>query len=267
MGDFNHSNTDWINLDLHSEEASFRTREFPTPECTGTNEARVYVLLASQEVQWDFVWTLREEAKDQLKEYAIITIDDDKYNGISEKSQGFRGMHCIHRVCYVNIPGGDGDEKSDRVPGKYHGILNTTENSDRLYHSFRAVLKITPTYPTNKRYKDFEKQVLNRIKQHPFCVPYDHKIFQFIEVPVFAAHLYDAVMIYAQALNQTLADPTVEAANGTHILSLIKNRAFPSIQGFKILHPRMGGTGHGRPVGRSPAGTGPNPHCSAQPQQ
>ncbi|XP_068241887.1 guanylate cyclase 32E isoform X2 [Palaemon carinicauda] len=171
------------------------------------HSTRIYVLLASQEVQWDFVSVLRWETKEQLKEYAIITIDDDKYN---DTSNGFR------------------------VPGKYHGVFNITGNLEVLYESFRIVVKITPAYPSNEIYKEFEKQVLSRIKQYPFCVPYNPELFPFIEVPIFAAHLYDAVMIYANALNQTLADPNADPANGTHILSLIKNKAFPSIQGFKI---------------------------------
>lgn len=171
------------------------------------HSTRIYVLLASQEVQWDFVSVLWWETKDQLKEYAIITIDDDKYN---ETSNGFR------------------------VPGKYHGVFNITGNLEVLYQSFRVVVKITPAYPTNEIYKEFEKQVLSRIKQYPFCVPYNPELFPYIEVPIFAAHLYDAVMIYANALNQTLSDPSADPANGTHILSLIKNKAFPSIQGFKI---------------------------------
>ncbi|CAL4066627.1 unnamed protein product, partial [Meganyctiphanes norvegica] len=53
-------------------------------------------------------------------------------------------------------------------------------------------------------------------------------------VPIHAAHLYDAVMIYAMALNETLNDKTKDPRNGTHIISLMKQRSFPSIQGFKV---------------------------------
>ncbi|XP_063601138.1 guanylate cyclase 32E-like [Penaeus indicus] len=171
---------------------------------------RIYVLVASYEVQWDFVLALREEAGDHLAEYAIVTIDDDKYNGGSET-------------------------QVVRVPGKDKEMLNMSkETADRLYHGFRAVVKITPAFPTNKKYRAFEKKVLNRIKQYPFCVPYNPGIFPFIEVPISAAHLYDAVMMYAKVLHETLANPYADPANGTHILSLIKNRSFPSIQGFKL---------------------------------
>ncbi|XP_042873550.1 guanylate cyclase 32E-like [Penaeus japonicus] len=171
---------------------------------------RIYVLVASYEVQWDFVLALREEAGDHLAEYAIVTIDDDKYNGGSET-------------------------QVVRVPGKDKEMLNMSkETADRLYHGFRAVVKITPAFPTNKEYREFEKKVLNRIKQYPFCVPYNPGIFPYIEVPISAAHLYDAVMMYAKVLHETLANPYADPANGTHILSLIKNRAFASIQGFKL---------------------------------
>nr|XP_027233545.1 atrial natriuretic peptide receptor 2-like [Penaeus vannamei] len=226
-----------------------------------------YVLVASYEVQWDFVLALREEAGDHLAEYAIVTIDDDKYNGGSE-TQVVRGKAsarcgsftlmdaCATRCMRAHLPlllkpspvlarfeplrsptrpATHTHAPPPAVPGKDKEMLNMSkETADRLYHGFRAVVKITPAFPTNKKYREFEKKVLNRIKQYPFCVPYNPGIFPFIEVPISAAHLYDAVMMYAKVLHETLANPYADPANGTHILSLIKNRSFPSIQGFKL---------------------------------
>lgn len=53
------------------------------------------------------------------------------------------------------------------------------------------------------------------------------------QVPIAAAHLYDAVMVYAQALNATLSEGG-DPRNGTRILSKIRGQTFQSIQGFKV---------------------------------
>lgn len=65
-------------------------------------------------------------------------------------------------------------------------------------------------------------------------MPYHHKIFDSISVPIEAAHLYDAVLIYARAATEVLRageDPR----NGTAILARITNRAYKSIQGFEVV--------------------------------
>lgn len=53
------------------------------------------------------------------------------------------------------------------------------------------------------------------------------------KVPIHAAHLYDAVTIYARALTEVLAvgqDPR----NGTAILARILNRSYHSVQGHDV---------------------------------
>ncbi|CAL4076247.1 unnamed protein product, partial [Meganyctiphanes norvegica] len=166
-------------------------------------KTRIYVILAPVEVQWDFILTLRNFVN--LEDYAIIAIDDDKFNG-------------------------DTEMQPMRVPSQ---LANKVITHSHL-QAFRAVLKITPTYPTDAQYKYFENRVKRRITQKPFCLPYHKELFPHIEVPIHAAHLYDAVMIYAMALNETLNDKTKDPRNGTHIISLMKQRSFPSIQGFKV---------------------------------
>ncbi|KAG7169411.1 Guanylate cyclase 32E-like 2 [Homarus americanus] len=117
---------------------------------------RVYVLVASFEVQWDFVLALREAVMDDLEEYAIVTIDDDKYLGLNGTQM--RGKQIV---------------------------TMSEELAERLYLGFRAVVKITPAYPNNTKYREFEQKVLNRIKKHPFCVPYNPQIFKYITVSTF----------------------------------------------------------------------------------
>ena len=47
------------------------------------------MILATLEVQWDLVLALKVIVGDDLKEYALIAIDDDKYSGL-EHFQPFR---------------------------------------------------------------------------------------------------------------------------------------------------------------------------------
>ncbi|KAK8383739.1 hypothetical protein O3P69_015888 [Scylla paramamosain] len=189
----------------------YTTRRYPDMQKLvqlSLQKTRVYVVVASYEVQWDLVLALREAAGPLLSDYVVLTIDDEKY-AETDSSQNMR------------IPGKQAMDMSEAL-------------TERIYHGFRAVLKITPTHPTDSKYRKFERKVLYRLKQHPFCLPYNPKVFKYIQVPIFAAHLYDAVMMYAQVLNETLADPLADPANGTHILSLIRNRSFQSIQGPKV---------------------------------
>ncbi|KRT83645.1 hypothetical protein AMK59_3294, partial [Oryctes borbonicus] len=67
----------------------------------------------------------------------------------------------------------------------------------------------------------------------PFCVPYHHKIFDSISVPIQAAHLYDAVMIYARALTEVF-EKNEDPRNGIAILQKILNRSYHSIQGYDV---------------------------------
>lgn len=72
--------------------------------------------------------------------------------------------------------------------------------------------------------------------QPPFCVPYHKKIFESISVPIQAAYLYDAVMIYARALTE-MFDNNEDPRNGTAILQRIVNRSYHSVQGYDVSFP------------------------------
>ncbi|XP_076056765.1 guanylate cyclase 32E-like isoform X2 [Oratosquilla oratoria] len=175
---------------------------------------RIYVLIAAIEVQWDFLLHLRTEAKSAMAEYAVICIDDDNYSEHNQ-SRGFR------------LP---------VVPDDEHDLslsLSKNKTMDVFYTAFRNVLKITPAYPNSTAYRQFEQNVLLQMSKHPFCVPVFEPFLKYIEVPLTAAHLYDAVLLYATVLNETLA-ANEDPRNGTLILNRIKNKSFESIQGFTV---------------------------------
>lgn len=88
-----------------------------------------------------------------------------------------------------------------------------------------------------KTFLKFHRKVLAKIKEYsarpPFCVPYHPIIFNDIEVPIHAYHAYDAVMIYAKALTETLRDG-YDPRNGTAIMERIRNRPYHSVLGFDV---------------------------------
>lgn len=55
----------------------------------------------------------------------------------------------------------------------------------------------------------------------------------FIQMPIEAAHLYDAVMIYARAATELLAEGE-DPRNGSAILGKIRNRSYHSLQGYDV---------------------------------
>lgn len=69
-------------------------------------------------------------------------------------------------------------------------------------------------------------------KKH-FNVPFHSTFMKNISVPIYGAHLYDAILIYARAATEILAQKG-NLANGTAVMEKIFNRTYSSIQGFEV---------------------------------
>lgn len=54
------------------------------------------------------------------------------------------------------------------------------------------------------------------------------------QVPIQAAYLYDAVMIYARALTEVF-EHNEDPRNGSAVLKRIVNRSYHSIQGYDVI--------------------------------
>jgi hypothetical protein len=65
------------------------------------------------------------------------------------------------------------------------------------------------------------------------------EIFTFLQVPIDAAHLYDAVMIYARALTEVFQNGE-DPRNGSAVLQKIRNRSYHSVQGYDVCIPNSG---------------------------
>lgn len=76
---------------------------------------------------------------------------------------------------------------------------------------------------------DCEK--IKKYAEKEFHLP-SHPKIQF-SVPIYAAHLYDAVMIYSRAVTEVIQKGG-NIRNGTAIMSEIFNKTFRSIQGFDV---------------------------------
>lgn len=77
--------------------------------------------------------------------------------------------------------------------------------------------------------EDCEK--IRKYAEDVFLVPLHKKIP--ISVPIYAAHLYDAVIIYSHAVTEVIKKGG-DIRNGTAIMSEIFNKTFRSIQGFDV---------------------------------
>ncbi|XP_048508953.1 guanylate cyclase 32E isoform X2 [Athalia rosae] len=105
--------------------------------------------------------------------------------------------------------------------------------SQDVKFGFRSVLKLTPTHIINPNFKKVCEHIKKYSVEPPFCVPYHSEIFKTIAMPIQAAHLYDAVMIYARAATELLAEGE-DPRNGSAILNKIRNRSYHSVQGYDV---------------------------------
>ncbi|XP_034243092.1 guanylate cyclase 32E, partial [Thrips palmi] len=171
---------------------------------------RVYVFVGEHVALVDFVMVLHRRGLLEKGEYVVISVDDEIYDPESK--------HKIVQREYLD-------------PFLRNGTASSAEDAAV---GFRSVLKLTPGHPRNPKYKNISAEIKKLSTGPPFCVPYHPSIFGSISVPIHAAHLYDAVMIYARALTEILEDG-VDPRNGTAVLQHIRGRAYQSVQGFDVL--------------------------------
>ncbi|XP_052127251.1 guanylate cyclase 32E-like, partial [Frankliniella occidentalis] len=170
---------------------------------------RVYVFVGEHVALVDFVKVLHRRGLLEKGEYVVISVDDEIYDPASK--------HKILQREYID-------------PFLRDGAASNAEDAE----GFRSVLKLTPSHPRNPQFKHICEEIKKFSTGPPFCVPYHRRIFDSISVPIHAAHLYDAILIYARALTEILhrgEDPR----NGSAILQHIRGRSYESVQGFDVL--------------------------------
>ncbi|XP_053691756.1 guanylate cyclase 32E [Sabethes cyaneus] len=185
---------------------------------------RIYIFVGEYIEMVDFVRCLQNRNLLDNGDYLVISIDDEIYDSSTK-----RNIYQEYSDFYQKYIGNSKDKFPNRKRYSYKDI------QERLQEAFLSVLRISPLFPLNPQYKKLCHQIKWYARQEPFHVPLptNPKIFQEIQVPIHAAHLYDAVLIYARAATEVLQRGG-DLRDGKQIMRHIFNRSYHSIQGFDV---------------------------------
>ncbi|XP_048750952.1 atrial natriuretic peptide receptor 1-like isoform X6 [Ostrea edulis] len=100
---------------------------------------------------------------------------------------------------------------------------DTPERNQRAKKAYEALMTVTLRKPTSPAYRNFSEEVKRRAGNDSFTYGED-------EVNSFVGAFHDAVILYALALNETLANNR-SITNGTEITHRMWNRTFEGITG------------------------------------
>ncbi|XP_063362021.1 guanylate cyclase 32E-like [Cydia amplana] len=164
------------------------------------DKTRVYVFLGEHIALVDFVKVLQRRGLLQTGDYAVVAVDDEIY-----------------------------DPSTSAIAHADH--LGQNSSSDVM--AFRAVLKLTPSFPTNPIYEELCQMIRNHSAAPPFCVPNYHKLYEDASVPIEAAHLYDAVVLWARAATAAMR-AGLPATDGATLMKLLRPTTYRSVQGFDV---------------------------------
>lgn len=164
---------------------------------------RIYVFLGDYHALIDFVRSLDKQPKNN-GDYVVITVLDEQP---TSKLKHFLKTPYEHEL------------------------------KDEHWMAFRNVLVISPRSPSNPDWETFINDVRMRNMEPPISLPRPPKSLNITiqqVVPIHAAHLYDAVMVFARALNATIFSNESNFRNGRELVAKIQRTSFKSIQGFDV---------------------------------
>ncbi|KAG8182191.1 hypothetical protein JTE90_017142 [Oedothorax gibbosus] len=167
---------------------------------------RVYVVVSDTYALVDLVRFMQEKGLLDLGEYVVISLEAQEFYDPSKEHQYIRRDFEASWLAADPLP-------------------------------FRSVLLLSPGTPINPQYDFFQELVRKYSASEPFHVPF-HPFIK-VEVPMYAGLAYDAVMLYASALTDALAD-NVSAKDGEAVFRYIRNRSYESILGFSMLVDESG---------------------------
>ncbi|XP_058819180.1 guanylate cyclase 32E [Topomyia yanbarensis] len=185
---------------------------------------RIYIFVGEYIEMVDFVRCLQHRDLLNSGDYMVISIDDEIYDSGTK-----RNIYQEYSDFYQKYIGSSKEKFPNRKRYSYKDI------QERLQEAFLSVLRISPLFPLNPQYKKLCHQIKWYARQEPFHVPLptNPKIFQEIQVPIYAAHLYDAVLIYARAATEVIQSGG-DIRDGRQIMRHIFSRSYHSIQGFDV---------------------------------
>ncbi|XP_013384336.1 guanylate cyclase 32E [Lingula anatina] len=175
---------------------------------------RVYVILGNRFASINFARYLYDSGLQKNGEYVVISVQE----------QPFQPSNIKRYVAKFPYYKSDNDLTLERID------------------AFRAVLTLALRPPSNPNYEEFLDKTRNYSSEKPFNAPHKMIPGKKFPVPIYAAHLYDAVAIYGRALSEVLAMPNGKPDDGRAIFNQIRSRAFKSIQGHDVFIDENGDT-------------------------
>ncbi|PSN49479.1 Receptor-type guanylate cyclase Gyc76C [Blattella germanica] len=190
------------------------------------NSTRIYVFLGNKLMLIEMMNTMHALQMFDSGEYMVITVDMQTY--------------------------------ADKEASKYLWEPKVLEKNGSNCHEAqkgflnrgRSLLVVVSSPPNEARYSEFTKKVAEYNKKPPFLFKVPPVLGSFQKyVSIYAAYLYDAVMLYARAVDQILKSDgniTVEqaASNGTRIINILKNNTYEkgnfsvaALKPYKFLSP------------------------------
>ncbi|XP_078329452.1 atrial natriuretic peptide receptor 1-like isoform X8 [Crassostrea virginica] len=121
---------------------------------------------------------------------------------------------------FLNIDLFSSKEDSEKPWYRKH---DTDERNQKAKKAYEALMTVTLRKPTSPAYRNFSEEVKRRAGNDSFTYGED-------EVNSFVGAFHDAVILYALALNETLANNR-SITNGTEITHRMWNRTFEGITG------------------------------------
>ncbi|GFO42896.1 guanylate cyclase, partial [Plakobranchus ocellatus] len=107
----------------------------------------------------------------------------------------------------------------------WYNSSDTPERNEKARKAYESLMTVTLRKPVNQKYKNFSKEVKARAEKLFKNFTYGED-----EVNSFVGAFHDAVILYAIALNESLA-AGVSISNGSEITRRMWNRTFSGITG------------------------------------
>lgn len=168
-------------------------------------DTRVYVMLGDINAVVDFMSNLYDRGLLDTGEYIVIYVDHDTFD--------------------------------PTVPLKYFKRTADKPNDPGNWEAARSLLVVTPSPPSNPDYHKFHRAVNDYNEKNPFNFP--NPFNKQKKITVYAAYLYDAVMLWAKAAdNITKSGGSIK--DGKAIISKLLEISYNSIQGVITIIDRNG---------------------------
>lgn len=200
------SNIHVNNMVYFREPYAFSDDMYQIVETTYT-KTRIYVFLGDYHGLIDFVRLLRDILGDKTNDYVVIAMDERLYTE---------------------------DPTTYIVKTPFEDEYDLHEDNLK---SFEPVMLLVPRPPLNRLWESFLDYVRERNSKEPIfgLLPSlgGFENGKKIAVPIYAAYLYDAVTVYARALDAVLRQGGL-ADNGTDIIDRIRNTTFTSVLGYEV---------------------------------